>query len=463
MHDLNLRLKRLDAEIGLLLKEADELDFWYYLRVRVAMQNWGEVSEKISIINVRKLRMIIKLFYLSIGNLFRFRRNRAKKHSVKLYSTSTSCFFSEDNENNFIDAFSPCGEKNENSIYLIHAGNLSNINLLNWLYKRNDVIFDNILVKYLSFLLSKINYRIDKLTFRSKGIDAKSEEISSLLKSNGFSLTSVAINLSFRRFMIEKKLYQILLKSLKINSGDESFVVSAYTKVSLVWALKSLKLDVTEYQHGISGVNHYGYDVDENIFGGKFRNRVIPDKFLAYNKYWQGLMKQCGHYKNGVEIHPYKKLVRAKKNGVLPSFLLGQSFVLFTGGFNDDELSIQFCKNAHLKLEKLELDVMLIFRPHPKDSIERYEKLFENYQNILVYSDFSVLTETLLCHCLAHVSVYSACHFDAIDVIGRTYVFHSETDKSELEEHIVNRPDLFIRTHNGTSFVEKLVSTLDVT
>lgn len=462
MNDLNLKLKRLDNEMGLFLKEPDELDFWYYLRVRVAMQNWGEVSEKVSIINVRKLKMIIKLFYCSIRNLFRFRQNRINNSSVKLYATSTSCFFSEDNEINFIDAFSPCGQKDENSIYLIHAGNLSNINLLNWLYKRNDVIFDNILVKYLSFFLSIINYRIDKWIFKRNIIDGKSEKISNLLKNSGFTMTSKAVELSFRRFMVEKKLYQILLKSLKITSVDESFVVSAYTKVSLVWALKSLNLDVTEYQHGISGLNHYGYDVDEGIFGEIFRNRVMPDKFLAYNKYWQSSMQQCGHYKNGVEIHPYKKLERAKISGVLPRFLLGQSFVLFTGGFNDDELSIQFCIDAHLELEKLESNIMFVFRPHPKDSIERYEKCFENYQNILVYSDFSVLTETLLCHCIAHISVCSACHFDAVDVIGRTYVFHSETDKSELEEHIINRPDLFIRIHNGSSFVEHMVSTLNV-
>ena len=72
----------------------------------------------------------------------------------------------------------------------------------------------------------------------------------------------------------------------------------------------------------------------------------------------------------------------------------------------------------------LNSNLHVLYRPHPKEDPKDYEII----TNILCYhSNFSIIdnreisTEKLIADSAIHISYNSACHFDAIHLLGKTY------------------------------------------
>lgn len=72
------------------------------------------------------------------------------------------------------------------------------------------------------------------------------------------------------------------------------------------------------------------------------------------------------------------------------------------------------------------INIQLLYIPHPTES-EEYLADIKNatsqFDNIDIISSGNFSTEALIMNSVAHVSIYSSCHFDSVHYLGKTYVF----------------------------------------
>ena len=90
----------------------------------------------------------------------------------------------------------------------------------------------------------------------------------------------------------------------------------------------------------------------------------------------------------------------------------------------------------------------MIIKPHPTDR-ENINVLIDKYKDsptIIFYTE-NLSTETLIVNSIGHFSLFSACHFDAVSLIGKTYVLSLE-EENMLSYYIHKYPSKFILLKN---------------
>lgn len=294
----------------------------------------------------------------------------------------------------------------ENSYCFYHCSNFEVINFYNAL--KHGVVFENLLVKVFSLFISKKQ-------FKKKYKEYFSQNFMSMLNKN-FNLSESELLNLFITYEVKRKIYRGILKFLKVN---ECIVISSYTKPALVSASNSLHNITLEYQHGLLAPYHSSYQYNSNEV---WQSSLLPKKIILNSSFWGSNMMESNFIDTSqisiIEPDTYSTL---EEKSELKSFLGDKKYVVFTGQ------GICYKSIIKLILDFLEVNptVCFIYRPHPREH-KNYNQIVEGVNNSgLIIVDRNIIQNTncLIESAIAHFSIYSSCHFEAIDILGKTYVF----------------------------------------
>jgi hypothetical protein len=327
----------------------------------------------------------------------------------------------------YIDSLIP--EGHNYNVHILNCGHISHF-FPNIRYViKNKCIVDN----YFFGIISKIIMPLLKNRF--KPYYENCTKLKDQLHACGIEITQRELLIVLKKYI---SLYIIYRYAIKILNPKKALLISAYTKTSHCAALKDLLLEVIEAQHGLIGPQTPGY----NYANLKSVNNIkipIPDKMLVYNDFWKKELLTSNYLQESdVSIVGNKKidLVMNKSNNPYKK----KSYILFTGqGINIKEIS-EFLFDLCNSILNLNSNLHVLYRPHPKEDPKDYEII----TNILCYhSNFSIIdnrvisTEKLIADSAMHISYNSACHFDAIHLLGKTYFL--DLGDSNIMEYYANK------------------------
>lgn len=229
------------------------------------------------------------------------------------------------------------------------------------------------------------------------------------------ALTAIDVQKTFSIFIWTSRLHQLLLKVLRA----KNCVVVDSGEYPVMLACQKLKLPFIELQHGIFTRN------DPHVLpGGKGRDFLLPTKIGVYGDFWKEELQGTLQYELGV--------VEVVGNGILEKYRMRRqaharavatkpTFVMTTQGLDHDNL-VEFIGEA-LTLTQESFD--FIFKLHPAfdDKVEVYERLAQRDSRVSYRKGTEdPNTYELLARSHAHLSIASACHYDALSIGTPTVV-----------------------------------------
>lgn len=296
-------------------------------------------------------------------------------------------------------------------INFVNAGSSDRLSIFTQYLDTNSAISDNVIAKpiciliriFMPFLLKK--YKCD---FKAQIIIKHMREI-------GFDNVPSWEFLSkiIQEFYALRTWYIVLLRNLPVT---KIYLLSSYSKSFVVCAAKQLDIHVVELQHGYIGFAHRGYNYQPNCPSDYF-----PDTVLLYNKFWENNISSLKYLEKfnfqviNSERFPY--YIEEKSD-------IDSKYVLVTGqGIAYDEI-----KNCLSKILDIcyKNKVCVIYQPHPREDLSIIKK-DEFFTRAVTLYNGSQPTMQLIKNCTAHLSVYSTCHFDALNTIGKTFVIPSKS------------------------------------
>lgn len=223
----------------------------------------------------------------------------------------------------------------------------------------------------------------------------------------------VAAAFRLRRFYWAKRVYRWLLKRI-----SPKFVLYEDTgSFSLCAAAQELGIKAIEFQHGVFGRHHPAVLPAWALpYKGKL---IVQDKLFLYGEFWKAEIAANGFYGDelcvvgSARIDRYRikrREYKSKENDGGPYKLL-----VTTQGFAVSELVGMLSR--FISLVHRELDYRLFIKLHPinERDVSVYETLYRGNDRVRVFlgtespSTFDLLVETDL-----HLSISSACHYDAL-------------------------------------------------
>ncbi len=363
----------------------------------------------------------IYLFFLSI---FHYIKLIFRAKVSNLYIGAGSGLFSDNGKS--LDSYLPSNELNcEPLIYLLSAEHPRNLMQHHTYLKEHDVVIYSYLLAPLKVIFTKIYKFFIKFDIP--------EDFYCDLEKCGFVVTKEELIAVHTKFIVSYYLYKTFLYPFNLS---KSYVVSAYSNTELVSILKGLNVEIIELQHGLIGSTHRAYNY-------KCQSALLPtpDNVFVYNEFWKEELINAGYYKpNQIAITGRLKYSLVDSELTMP----GKKFVVFTGqgGFYDEILVFFRDSEAILSDNNLEL----LYLPHPNEGGEALDDFFRNAEslpsiNILLNKEFT--TEQYIYNSLAHISVYSSCHFDSIHYKQKTYIFDVMED-NPMKYYMLSYPERYI-------------------
>jgi len=298
-----------------------------------------------------------------------------------------------------------CQKEIGNNFLLYHCSNFESVKILDCL--RHGIIFENVIV-HLFFNFYKL------FTKKKSNLKNFDREFLSILK-NHHNLSSDKVELILRDFYIKKNIYSFLIRLLNINEVN---VVSSYTKSSVISAAVELNKKVIEHQHGLLAPYHESY-----TYGGEqvWKSTLLPGWLVIYSSYWYRKMESSNFVvPSKIKVKSRDLIVTKEDDEIIENFCDGREYYIFTGqGLCYDEI-VLFIQ----ELLKAEPQKLVVYRPHPRE-YKNYSVLVDRISNsnfITINRDQLRNTSSLISGALAHISIFSSCHFDAIEILGKTYV-----------------------------------------
>ena len=342
------------------------------------------------------------------------------KRADILYVGAGSGLFEYDNK--ILDSYLPKEIEAKSCIYMLSAEYPKRLmEYKSYLKDKNIIIY--------SFLIAPLKIVFTKLFNKFISVNKDAFEV---LNSYSLDITQNELNYIYTKFVVSYNLYKLFLAPFRIK---RAYVVSAYSNTELIAVLKSRGVEVIELQHGLLGSVHRGYN-----YASKSKLLPTPNRVYVYNSFWREELIKAGFYKDKqVEISGRLKYDLIKKDIII----YDNKYIVFTGqgGFYKEIES--FFKSALSVLK--DKNLKLIYLPHPnesKDILENLKREFEdNYIKILINKEWT--TEQYIYNSIAHISVYSSCHFDAVHYKNRTYIFDIMQD-NPMEYYIKNFSDRFV-------------------
>ena len=362
----------------------------------------------------------IELFFSSLIFYFSYLFNRKSKDIF--FGAGSGLFKFNDS---IYDSYLPKEIKNSEIIYMLSADFPENLCKYKTYLKRKKVVIYSFLIAPFKIILTKIFKNLIKLDIDEYLLN----EIEKL------GINKNELEYIHAKFIVTYWIYKIFLLPLKIK---KAYVVSAYTNTELISVLKEKNIEIIEIQHGLIGTTHRGYNyaVKSNIL-------PTPNKVYVYDNFWKQELINAGYYSDEqIKVDGRLKYELIDKNLKIFDF----DFFVFTGqgGFFDEIAkfmndSIEYLKDKNLKL---------LYIPHPNESekdLNYLKSQIKNFDNILILDSQSkkYTTEQYIYNCIAHISVYSSCHFDAIFFKNKTFIYDVMSE-NPIQYFIKNFPKLFI-------------------
>ena len=245
-----------------------------------------------------------------------------------------------------------------------------------------------------------------------KYIDNVAENLSKdVKKAFGLKKYSPARVASYLRYFYWGKIfYRFLLKRLKPkyllldNPGDYPITAAA----------KEIGIKVIEFQHGVA-TRHYP-PISWGAYALKHKAKLaIPDRIFLYGNYWKQEWSINGFWNDELvsvgscRLDKYRKIIRPKKNTNTCKI------VLTTQGVDTNNL-IKYIKEFNKRaLGRLKFKLFIKLHPQFDRNWLQYEVAFAQDANIqIIPGSESPTTFELLTAAHFHVSIYSACHYEAL-------------------------------------------------
>jgi len=342
----------------------------------------------------------LRVSFLSLKAYVKLALSKKKK---TLYLGASTGLFSHNAV--VYDAHFPYTEKDITSVmYMLSCGSLSSLMGREKFLLENQAVIENYLCAPIKWLLAHI---IFQLIYRTKRFDRFSKNKWMPVKE----VSTKSIVYAYARFVAGFNVYKALFKFLPIK---DCYVVSAYTKADVVAALKHYNVHVIEIQHGIIGRYHHGYN-----YHVKDVSFPIPDEVLVYNQFWKADLVAGGCFAE----EKIRIFERFKYRLLHTSDSLYGKYIIFTGQAAFLDLVAKFFVDSNDCLRAN--NIHMLYKAHPKetpDELGSFRRRIDGFSNVSVYSGKET-TEQLISQALAHVSIYSACHFDAIHFLKKTFIF----------------------------------------
>ncbi|WP_187647902.1 hypothetical protein [Nitrosophilus labii] len=356
-----------------------------------------------------------KLFFFVINSL---KNLILSKREVVLFVGASSGILKIDGK--VIDIYYPKDLIKDDILYFASADLIDRMYLHKEYFKNHRVIVHSFLFSPLRNIFAKILKKFIKLDIR---------DIKKYLKKNNFEIFDEQIRYIYAKFIVGYWIYKIVFEFFKIK---KAYIVSAYSNTEIIAVLKEKGIEIIELQHGIIGEMHRGYNY-------KVKSPLLPtpNKILVYDEFWKSEILNAGYYdEKQIRIYPkYQyKLVKDIQ-------IYDKPFIVFTGqGIKQKEI-VLFLKDSINFLKKK--DIYLLYLPHPTENFEF--KIDNKYIKILNSKKF--LTEQYIYSSIAHISIYSSCHFDAVHFHKKTYILDI-LDGNIMKYYNCKYPEKFIFIKN---------------
>jgi len=291
-----------------------------------------------------------------------------------------------------------------NCFFLYHCANFETINL--YFALKQGVIFENVVVKIFN-LISRRKY--------TKEFDGYlSNDFLALLKEK-YDLSEEQIISLLVDFRLKRDAYKSIIQFLKVN---KVLVVSSYTKPAIVSAANRLNKATIEYQHGLLAPFHPSYQYAGST---SWCSTFIPKEIVLSSNFWKHNMEKANFVAlEGILLaQDAQSSINLDQQAVFDK--LGyNNFVTFTGqGICYNEI-IVFIKEFLIEYP----NYILVYRPHPREH-NNYTTVVKKVADPRLHVvDRNLLQNTtaLINASKAHFSIYSSCHFEALELLGKTYV-----------------------------------------
>jgi hypothetical protein len=316
-----------------------------------------------------------------------------------------------------LDSYFPTNKvEPESVIYMLNSTNFSHLREMEPFLDRHHVVMENFLVGPWKVIFGRLHSEL-MLVLGSRPLEIAFQSLSS-----DYSISRRSLYYTHYKFLWGYRLFWMFFRPLTIN---KAYVVSAYTKSDLCAALRSLNIEIDEIQHGFLGPNHVGYN-----YWPQLTNLPVPHRLLVYNDFWkEEVLRSQSLWSEQVEVAGRLKydLVETKMN------LAKERYLVFTGqgGFYDS--LIELFRTGASRLKKA--NVRIYYKAHPRElkgDLEKLRSALSGLDGISIYEG-SETTETLIKNSLGHISVFSSCHFDAIQFLGQTFIFDVMKDNIVCE------------------------------
>ncbi len=179
-------------------------------------------------------------------------------------------------------------------------------------------------------------------------------------------------------FLAKYILYKLFYKLAK--PKKVLFTFASYGCETEIAALKSLNIEVLEYQHGHLYPEHYGYNYHQDLKPLKYK-LLLPDKLFVYGKYWKEVLIKIGFFEDAelvVSGNPSFEDIKAislDTNGRIPVLVCSQP--------NSAHLFRQFIEN-YMKNSEFKEKYYWIVQLHPREVSGEWEEFVKDKEHIEV-------------------------------------------------------------------------------
>lgn len=393
------------------------MEYWplikHAITIRLAHDKRGEDLQYKS---SSKVKLVIALV-ISLFNLFQHVFTSKK---IMFFGASSRAVIKK---NRLVDEFLP-KEKLEECLLMYHCSNFENVSLIGAF--KNKVIFENLLMKvfigltkglYKNKLSSSRYFSLPVLAYIYKNYGLDADELDSILYE----------------FERKIKFYNLIFKFLNIKKVS---VISSYTKAAIVSSANQLNIETKEYQHGVVAPYHPLYK-----FTGEtpWSSSLLPKLLVLSSDFWLSSMKSSNfiNHKN-IIVNSQKYILDIEANSYLHN-LIGGEYVLFTG----QGISYQGVFDFIHDFLMIYPNIKFVYRPHPREHLN-----YLDYTKSIISNNFLVIdreicpdTRSLIRGAKQHISIFSSCHFEALELLNKTFVLDIVVDNimeaGRGEENIV--------------------------
>lgn len=295
-------------------------------------------------------------------------------------------------------------EQQKRMSLLYHCSNFEKVKTLTCL--KHGVVFENLIVKLLCLIIKRF-INNDRVAMLSDGfIELLNQE---------YGVSKKKIHAILIDYECKKAAYKLLLKWLGVSNVE---IISTYTKPAIVSAANELGLSTLEYQHGLLAPYHPSYHYTGLEL---WRSSLLPKRLKLNSNFWKMKMREANFVgKEAIEVEGALPKTCDEIKEQAFSLVGNDKYFIFTGQ------GICYSEIASFISELLDKysDYTVVYRPHPREH-QNHTQLSDKVAD----SRFKVIdrdrwqeTLSLIGASRAHFSIFSSCHFEALELLGKTYV-----------------------------------------